>query len=89
MPTGGKRPDGRSRHNARARSKAPSFSSTCFRRARIAASATLAILKAPTDLLVEPKVIEADDNTIVRAVALGWSKAVTGARVQIIPFPKT
>ena len=45
--------------------------------------------KAPTDLLVEHKVIEADDNTIVRAIALGWSKAVTGARVQIIPVSKT
>lgn len=44
--------------------------------------------KAPTDLLVEHKVIESDDNTIVRAIALGWSKSVTGARVQIIPVSK-
>ena len=44
--------------------------------------------KAPTDLIVEHKVIESDDNTIVRAIALGWSKAVTGARVQIIPVSK-
>ncbi|HDA7431526.1 TPA: RusA family crossover junction endodeoxyribonuclease, partial [Staphylococcus aureus] len=41
--------------------------------------------KAATDLLVEHKVIESDDNTIVRAIALGWSKNVTGARVEIIP----
>lgn len=41
--------------------------------------------KAPTDLLVEHGVIEADDNTIVRAISLRWSRDVTGARIEIIP----
>lgn len=44
--------------------------------------------KAPTDLLVEHGVIEADDNTIVRGISLFWSKHITGARVEIIPVSK-
>lgn len=44
--------------------------------------------KAPTDLLVEHGVIESDDNTIVRAISLSWSKHVNGARVEIIPVSK-
>lgn len=43
--------------------------------------------KAPTDLLVEHGVIEADDNTVVRGISLAWSKDVTGARVIITPIP--
>ena len=41
--------------------------------------------KAPTDLLVEHGVIEGDDNTIVRAITMCWSKHINGARVEIIP----
>jgi len=44
--------------------------------------------KAPTDLLVEHGVIEADDNTIVRGISMFWSKHITGARVEIIPLSK-
>ena len=44
--------------------------------------------KAPTDLLVDHGVIEADDNTIVRAITMSWSKHINGARVEIIPVSK-
>lgn len=44
--------------------------------------------KASTDLLVEHGVIESDDNTIVRGITLRWSKAINGARVEIIPVAK-
>lgn len=44
--------------------------------------------KAPTDLLVEHGVIEADDNTIVRGISMFWSKHISGARVEIIPISK-
>jgi crossover junction endodeoxyribonuclease RusA len=39
--------------------------------------------KAATDLLVSHGIIEADDNTIVRAIELKWSAEVTGVRVTI------
>jgi Holliday junction resolvase RusA-like endonuclease len=44
------------------------------------------LLKAPEDLLVKFKVIEADDNTIVQAISAGWSEAVKGVRITITPI---
>jgi crossover junction endodeoxyribonuclease RusA len=41
------------------------------------------LLKAPEDLLVKHGVIEADDNTIVRAVHAGWSTSVKGVKIEI------
>src|SRR5579859_2740277 len=43
------------------------------------------LLKAPEDLLVKHGVIEADDNTIVRAVEACWSDSVSGVRITISP----
>lgn len=40
--------------------------------------------KATTDCLVEHQIIEADDNTIVRAIDLRWSDKVLGVRVTIM-----
>lgn len=41
--------------------------------------------KCSTDLLVSHKVIEADDNTIVREINLRWCRNVSGVRVTITP----
>jgi len=41
------------------------------------------LLKAPEDLLVKHGVIEADDNTVVRAVHAGWSDLVKGVKIEI------
>ena len=41
------------------------------------------LLKAPEDLLVKHGIIEADDNTIVRAVHAGWSDLVQGMKIEI------
>lgn len=39
--------------------------------------------KAPLDFLVKSRVIEADDNSIVRKLNLSWSDEVEGCRVTI------
>lgn len=39
--------------------------------------------KAPLDFLVKSKVIEADDQTIVRKLNLAWSDEVEGCRITI------
>jgi Holliday junction resolvase RusA-like endonuclease len=44
------------------------------------------LLKAPEDLLVKFKVIEADDNTIVQSISANWSAEVKGVRVTITPI---
>lgn len=44
------------------------------------------LLKAPEDLLVKFKVIEADDNTIVQSISANWSAEVKGVRVTITPL---
>jgi Holliday junction resolvase RusA-like endonuclease len=44
------------------------------------------LLKAPEDLLVKFKVIEADDNTIVQGISANWSAEVTGVRITITPI---
>ena len=44
------------------------------------------LLKAPEDLLVKFKVIEADDNTIVQAISAGWSASVKGVQITITPL---
>lgn len=41
------------------------------------------LLKAPEDLLVRHGIIEADDNSIVRAVHASWSEAVEGVRITV------
>lgn len=41
--------------------------------------------KASTDLLVSHGIIEADDGSIVREIALKWSREVNGVRVTIKP----
>lgn len=40
-------------------------------------------VKAPLDFLVKSKVIEADDQTIVRKLNLAWSDEVEGCRITI------
>lgn len=40
-------------------------------------------VKAPLDFLVKSRVIEADDNSIVRKLNLSWSDEVEGCRVTI------
>ena len=41
------------------------------------------LIKAPEDLLVKHGVIEADDNTIVRAVSACWDDTVEGVEISI------
>ncbi len=41
--------------------------------------------KAVTDLLVTHQVIDADDHTVVRRIALAWNPHVQGCRVCITP----
>jgi Holliday junction resolvase RusA-like endonuclease len=43
------------------------------------------LIKAPEDLLVKHGVIEADDNTIVRAVSACWDDTVKGVQISIFP----
>lgn len=42
-------------------------------------------IKAAEDLLVTHKIIEADDNTIVRGVEAYWDDTVTGVKIVIVP----
>jgi Holliday junction resolvase RusA-like endonuclease len=41
------------------------------------------LAKAVNDILVERKIIEADDNRIVRAIDLRWSRDVVGVRITV------
>jgi Holliday junction resolvase RusA-like endonuclease len=41
------------------------------------------LIKSTEDLLVSHGIIEADDNTIVREIAMKWNKEVTGVRITI------
>lgn len=42
------------------------------------------LIKAPEDLLVKHGIIEADDNSIVRAVEARWSDTVTGVQILVM-----
>lgn len=42
--------------------------------------------KATTDLLVSHRIIQADDNSIVREIRLKWSPDVEGVRVTVASF---
>lgn len=42
--------------------------------------------KALTDLLVSHRIIEADDNTIVREIKLKWAPDIDGVRVTVSEF---
>lgn len=43
------------------------------------------LIKAPEDLLVKCRIIEADDNSIVRAVEALWNTEVEGVRITVTP----
>lgn len=45
--------------------------------------------KAATDLLVTHRIIQADDNTIVRGIDLRWADDIEGVRVTIEPLFQT
>lgn len=47
------------------------------------------LAKAPNDLLVSHGIIEADDGSIVRSIALEWNPSVTGVRITITPAQGT
>lgn len=44
------------------------------------------LIKAPEDLLVSHRIIEADDQFTVRKISASWSPDVEGVRITIEPF---